>query len=69
MRGERAQENVNGKIRERRREKNFQWWDSEPDVGRLAHGVPHRVDRLRGLGNAIVPQIAELLFLQIKGLI
>ena len=40
-------------------------WATEPDVGRLAHGVPHRVDRLRGLGNAIVPQIAELLFRRI----
>jgi DNA (cytosine-5)-methyltransferase 1 len=34
-------------------------WRTEPDVGRVAHGVPARVDRLRGLGNAIVPQIAE----------
>ena len=34
------------------------WWDVEPDVGRVAHGVPQRVDRLKGLGNAIVPQIA-----------
>jgi DNA (cytosine-5)-methyltransferase 1 len=41
-------------------------WATEPDVGRLAHGVSHRVDRLRGLGNAIVPQIAEMLFRQIK---
>gem|GEM_PF-4239292 len=41
-------------------------WEAEPDVGRLAAGVPHRVDRLKGLGNAIVPQIAELLFRQIK---
>jgi DNA (cytosine-5)-methyltransferase 1 len=41
------------------------WWAVEPDVGRLAHGIPHRVDRLKGLGNAIVPQIAELLFRQI----
>lgn len=32
------------------------WWDAEPAVGRVAHGVPHRVDRLRGLGNAVVPQ-------------
>jgi DNA (cytosine-5)-methyltransferase 1 len=35
------------------------WWLSEPDVGRVAHGVPARVDRLRSLGNALVPQIAE----------
>jgi DNA (cytosine-5)-methyltransferase 1 len=35
------------------------WWDVEPNVGRVAHGVPARVDRLRSLGNAIVPQIAE----------
>ena len=34
-------------------------WTVEPDVGRVAHGVPSRVDRLRGLGNAVVPQIAE----------
>ncbi len=35
------------------------WWEIEPDVGRVAHGIPSRVDRLRGLGNAVVPQIAE----------
>lgn len=35
------------------------WWAVEPDVGRVAHGVPARVDRLRALGNAVVPQIAE----------
>jgi DNA (cytosine-5)-methyltransferase 1 len=34
-------------------------WRTEPDVGRVAHGVPRRVDRLRGLGNAVVPQVAE----------
>jgi len=34
-------------------------WKGEPDVGRVAHGVPARVDRLRGLGNAVVPQVAE----------
>jgi DNA (cytosine-5)-methyltransferase 1 len=33
-------------------------WEPEPDVGRVAHGVPARVDRLRSLGNALVPQIA-----------
>ena len=35
------------------------FWSIEPDVGRVAHGIPKRVDRIRGLGNAIVPQIAE----------
>ena len=35
------------------------WWQSEPDVGRVAHGIPGRVHRLKGLGNSIVPQIAE----------
>lgn len=34
-------------------------WKTEPDVGRVAHGIPARVDRLRGLGNAVVPQVAE----------
>jgi DNA (cytosine-5)-methyltransferase 1 len=35
------------------------WWEVEPDVGRVANGIPFRVDRLRGLGNAVVPQVAE----------
>ena len=36
-----------------------QWWESEPPVGRLAHGVSHRVSQIRALGNSIVPQIAK----------
>ena len=32
------------------------WWPAEPNVGRVAHGVPARVDRLKCLGNAVVPQ-------------
>jgi len=32
-------------------------WQPEPGVGRVAHGIPLRVDRLRGLGNAVVPQV------------
>jgi DNA (cytosine-5)-methyltransferase 1 len=34
-------------------------WAAEPGVGRVADGVPRRVDRLAALGNALVPQIAE----------
>jgi len=36
-------------------------WGAEPDVGRVAYGVPNRVDRLRALGNSLVPQIPELI--------
>ena len=32
-------------------------WSVEPNVGRVAHGIPHRVDRLKALGNSLVPQI------------
>jgi DNA (cytosine-5)-methyltransferase 1 len=36
------------------------WWAAEPDVGRVAHGVAARVDRLRALGNGQVPAVAAL---------
>ena len=36
-------------------------WEPEPAVGRVANGVSRRVDRLKGLGNAVVPQIPELI--------
>ena len=54
-----------GRERDRRRvptqsggEKRSNTWQPEPPVGRVANGIPRRVDRLKGLGNAIVPQIA-----------
>jgi len=34
-------------------------WQVEPNVGRMAHGIPATMDRLKGLGNAVVPQVAE----------
>ena len=49
----------------RNRPTKCDWWAVEPELGRVAHGVPKRVDRLRGLGNAVVPQIAEWLGRQI----
>jgi DNA (cytosine-5)-methyltransferase 1 len=42
------------------REGNGQW-AVEPDVGRVAHGVSNRVARLRCLGNAVVPQVAQFI--------
>lgn len=37
------------------------FWRAEPSVGRVADGVPDRAHRLKGLGNAVVPQIPELI--------
>jgi DNA (cytosine-5)-methyltransferase 1 len=34
-------------------------WLAEPNVGRVANGIPNRSHRLKGLGNAIVPQVAS----------
>ncbi len=36
-------------------------WATEPSVGRVANGIPSRAHRLKGLGNAVVPQIPELI--------
>jgi DNA (cytosine-5)-methyltransferase 1 len=38
------------------------WWEAEPGLGRVVNGLPNRVDRLKGLGNAIVPQVAFEIF-------
>ncbi len=38
------------------------WWATEPALGRVAHGVAHRVDRLKAIGNGQVPQVAALAF-------
>jgi DNA (cytosine-5)-methyltransferase 1 len=36
-------------------------WGIEPSVGRVANGIPRRMDRLKQLGNAVVPQIPEII--------
>ena len=36
-------------------------WPDEPSVARVVHGLPGRVDRVRSLGNAVVPQIPEII--------
>jgi DNA (cytosine-5)-methyltransferase 1 len=37
-----------------------EWWATEPNVGRVAHGVAARVDRLKAIGNGQVPAVAAL---------
>lgn len=59
-------ENTREECRDRKKSINQQFsrcdtllgncWSVEPDVGRVANGVPNRVDRLKCLGNAVVPQ-------------
>jgi DNA (cytosine-5)-methyltransferase 1 len=43
------------------------WWESEPDVGRVAHGVAARVDRLRCIGNGQVPAVVRLAWETLMG--
>ena len=48
--------------RPRKQPQRSDWWAAEPDVVRVAHGIPARVDRLKCLGNAVVPQQAYPIF-------
>lgn len=43
-------------------------WPFEPSVARLVHGAPCRVDRVRALGNAVVPEQARIAFMELAGL-
>tara|TARA_R110000737_G_scaffold114997_3_gene147888 strand:- start:1588 stop:2868 length:1281 start_codon:yes stop_codon:yes gene_type:complete len=48
-----------------RSEKAVGWWDIEPDVGRVAHGVSDRTHRLKALGNSLIPHIPYYIGLSI----
>ena len=41
-------------------------WPVEPDVGRVAHGVASRVDRIKSIGNGQVPRVVELAWTLLK---
>lgn len=49
----------------RRERMAHEGFSTEPSVGRVAHGISGRVDRLKGLGNAIVPQVIHQIGLAI----
>lgn len=42
------------------------WWASEPGVGRVAHGVANKMDRLKAIGNGQVPLVAATAFLKLN---
>ena len=42
------------------------WWLSESGLGRVAHGVAHKMDRLRAIGNGQVPLVAAVAFTELK---
>lgn len=53
------------RIARRRQRQEFadgRCWAAEPEMGRVAYGIPHRVDRIKCLGNAVVPQQAYPIF-------
>lgn len=63
--GQRLQIRSEKKIAKKRKKfKRFcsdrQKWETEPGLGRVAHGVADRVDRLKAIGNGQVPQVAKL---------
>lgn len=60
--GLQGQRKITSRISEELQDTSYsRWWKTEPNVGRVAHGVSGRVDRLKQLGNAVVPQIPELI--------
>lgn len=44
-------------------------WLPEPGLGRVADGIPNRAHRLKGLGNAIVPQVAQEILRHIRTMV
>jgi DNA (cytosine-5)-methyltransferase 1 len=43
------------------------WWETEPELGRVANGVARRMDRLRTIGNGQVPIVAATIFKTLLG--
>ena len=58
----RAQEKQSGIRTSSKQAIRNSWWAVEPNVGRVAHGIPNRLDRLKSLGNSVVPEQAKKAF-------
>ena len=66
--GERLSNRTKESMGQSRAEQEFErsdWWSVEPNVGRVANGVSFRVDRLKCLGNAVVPKQAREAFMRL----
>jgi DNA (cytosine-5)-methyltransferase 1 len=48
--------------------RNDSWWETEPAVGRVVDGLPMRMDRIRCLGNSVVPAQVKEAFERLMGL-
>ena len=44
------------------------WWEVEPELGRVADGIPNRVEQLKGYGNAQVPLQAATAYRLLGGI-
>ncbi|HCW3748784.1 DNA cytosine methyltransferase [Acinetobacter baumannii] len=42
--------------------RGWEWWSIEPELGRVADGVAHRMDRLKAIGNGQVSIVAKCAF-------
>jgi DNA (cytosine-5)-methyltransferase 1 len=66
IRGEKVKPKGGKSSRGNAKEEQRATWLPEPPVGRVANGIPRRMDRLKGLGNAIVPQVVAPIMQAIK---